>query len=679
MDISSFFTSWSTEPIAGTYIWYLVALSYLIAVLASYVALDITEQIRTSGITTFSKYGWLVVGAFSMGLGIWTMHFIGMLAFVMQMPMQYDPFITILSMIVAVIASGFAFFLIKNDEVKIIPLAIGGIFLGLGIVSMHYIGMSAMLGVHIQYIPIYFILSIIIAIAASEAALWLMIKSSSIRENYYHRFMKIGAALIMGFAICGMHYTGMYAAIFAMDHNARIGELIDLGSEALSFYLGGTIILIMLIALATSRFWMGSLKKRNQDLIDKEEKIRAILTAAADGIIVTDEKGKIEICNRAASSILNYPSETITSKNVSDFFGVQGDTKKFEIIPFAILLKRKDALLDFVVQSGNKKKVPIELSISQVTIGPNKQYIIVFRDISERKAAEGELASLNKELQSSAHTAGMAEVANCVLHNIGNALNSVNITVKLLMERMAQTRVEGLKKLIELLNANKNNLSEFIRTDQTGKILPEYLSAVSNYLEDEKTYFSKELSDLNSKIEHIKSIIAMQQSISGSINITEKVDIHNLLEDALAFNNEFFEKNEIHIRRDYAKIPPIFVDKVKTMQALINILKNASESLMESKRSDKKIIIKTRESDSNFIYVEITDNGIGIKAEDIKKVFSYGFTTKKAGHGFGLHSSALNLQQVGGSLKAYSSGVDRGATFILTLPKEEQTATIQSK
>ena len=199
------------NAMTGTYEISLVILSYFLACMASYVALDITERLRSDESGEGSIF-WLLAGSFAMGMGIWTMHFIGMLAFIMPMPMYYDPYLTTLSLLLAVIASAFAFWLIKNRNVKLIPLIFGGVLLGLGIVSMHYTGMSAMLDVKIHYLPSLFFLSIVIAIVTSEVALWLMIKSNT--NTQYKMLFKIGSSLIMGLAICGMHYTGMAAAIF---------------------------------------------------------------------------------------------------------------------------------------------------------------------------------------------------------------------------------------------------------------------------------------------------------------------------------------------------------------------------------------------------------------------------------------------------------------------------------
>lgn len=702
MELGHFFQLNPVPVIAlkGSYNLILVGLSYVIASLASFVALDITERIRTNEENIGPKIGWLILGAFAMGMGIWTMHFIGMLAFMLPMPMDYEPILTTLSMIIAVIASGFAFYLIKNEKVKPLTLAMGGVLLGLGICSMHYTGMAAMLHVHIRYIPSIFILSILIAIVASEAALWLMIRGSQ-TSRQYHTLLKLGSALIMGFAICGMHYTGMAAAVFT-ENESESSQMIKasaLDPTTLSFYISTTTLAIMGIALTASRFWMNAFQMRNQKLIEtevsleqkslelqklnqnlidlaenaveREDRIRAILAAAADGIIVTNEKGIVEISNRAAGGILGYSPDEMTDKSITNFIGTL-DLKenRFRFVSFSCLIEKNDILIESAGLVKGGKIIPLELTISQSIIKGNIVYIVVFRDITDRKRSEQKLASLNYQLLSSARLAGMAEVATGVIHNVGNVLNSINVSTQLLLEREYGVKAAGLAEIARLLQAHKNELDVFMKTHPVGELLPQYLEEVTDYIKKESAFFRSELESLNAKLQHMKSIITMQQSLSGNSTISEKVQLNALLEDALLINFEKIEKYGITVERDFSELPIIETDRVKIMQALINLIKNAAEAVVESRKEEKRLTVRTSMLDPDYVKIEVIDNGIGIKAENIKKIFSYGFTTKKSGHGFGLHTSALSIQEMGGTLQAYSSGPDEGAAFIIILPRQ---------
>ncbi len=556
MDRSTYFLSGPIPPDAmgGSYDTGLVILSYLMAVLASYVALDITERLRTTDDESSSKRSWLIGGAVTMGLGIWTMHFIGMLAFVMPMPMDYDPLMTAVSLVVAIIASAFAFFLIKNPEFRLFPLIGGGILMGFGISAMHYIGMSAMMHVRIYYLPGLFTLSILIA--------------------------------------------------------------------------------------------------------------------AADGIIVTDHFGIIEECNRAAAEIFGYLVQDITSHSIENFVGIAKRTldPPFQPVIFSSLASTEEPL-EYIGLRRDSTLIPIEMNISRSQVSGKVLYIIVLRDISERKRAQENLTMLNQQIVAAARVAGMAEVAMCMLHNVGNVLNSVNVSAQVLLDRNSESQIPALIALANLLEKHKDNLPTFLKTDPVGKILPEYLQRFAEFWKSEQDFQNRELEALNSKVQHIKNIVAMQQSLSGRKNIIEIAPINDLLEDALAINSESIERHHIIIERQYETMDPIELDKVNTLQTLVNLIKNAIESAIASENTPKRLILSTKSLEEDFICVEVTDNGLGIEQTDLNRIFNYGFTTKKSGHGFGLHASALSAQEIGGSLKGFSPGPNQGATFALTLPK----------
>jgi NO-binding membrane sensor protein with MHYT domain/two-component sensor histidine kinase len=192
--------------VTGTHDLYLVALSILIACFASYTALDLGGHVRTAH--KVARYLWLVAAATTMGGGIWSMHFVAMLAFVMPVPMSYDIGLTILSLVVAIVVTGGGFYIISRQSASSLRLALGGIIMGLGIAAMHYTGMAAMRGhTGLSYDPLIVALSLVIAISASTAALWLAFRTTDLRQ-------KLVAAVVMGLAISGMHYTAMAAATF---------------------------------------------------------------------------------------------------------------------------------------------------------------------------------------------------------------------------------------------------------------------------------------------------------------------------------------------------------------------------------------------------------------------------------------------------------------------------------
>ncbi|HEY2338370.1 MAG TPA: EAL domain-containing protein [Burkholderiales bacterium] len=229
---------------SGTYSYWLVVVSLLVATLASYTALDLATRLTVS--KGRAARLWLVGGAFSMGTGIWSMHFIGMLAFSLPVPMGYDVPVTMLSMLIAIVVSGFALYIVSRDTVAAKNLLVGGVLMGIGIASMHYTGMAAMeTSPPIQYDPLLFSLSIVIAIIASLTAL--AIAFSLRGDSVWMIYAKYAAALVMGIAITGMHYTGMAAARFAPDTICLTGPGVD------NSWMAGVIALVTFLILSTTR------------------------------------------------------------------------------------------------------------------------------------------------------------------------------------------------------------------------------------------------------------------------------------------------------------------------------------------------------------------------------------------------------------------------------------------
>jgi signal transduction histidine kinase len=298
----------------------------------------------------------------------------------------------------------------------------------------------------------------------------------------------------------------------------------------------------------------------------------------------------------------------------------------------------------------------------------------VLFDITEQKQAEEELEMLNRRLLESSRHAGMAEVATGVLHNVGNVLNSVNVSSTLICDQVRNSKASRLKDVVLLLNKNAENLGSFIVNDPKGKIIPGYLTTLSERLTAEQQDLLKELELLTKNIEHIKEIVAMQQNYARVSGIIESLSIKNLMEDALQMNAAALSRHGIMVSRNYEEVPLIAVDKHKILQIFVNLIRNAKYAIDAAARRDKRIEITIGMKDNSRVVVSVKDNGIGIAPDNLTRIFSHGFTTKKDGHGFGLHSGALAAKEMGGSLAAHSEGPGTGALFTLELPLSHKTA-----
>jgi PAS domain S-box-containing protein len=310
------------------------------------------------------------------------------------------------------------------------------------------------------------------------------------------------------------------------------------------------------------------------------------------------------------------------------------------------------------------------LSSARRLIGPNGQTlgaVAVVQDTTERKRAELELERVHKELMTASRQAGMAEVATNVLHNVGNILNSVNISASLVTDRVKQSKAPGVTLVAALLKDQGANLAAFMSTDARGKRIPEYLSALGQQLTADQQMALQELGSLRDNLEHIKETVTMQQSYAKLCGVTETVEVVDLVEDSLRLNAGAFARHGVTLCREFLPVPSITVDKHKVLQILVNLVRNAKYACDESGKTEKLIILRIAPA-AERVRISVIDNGVGIPAENMDRLFTHGFTTRQSGHGFGLHSGALAAQELGGTLHATSDGSGLGAAFILELP-----------
>ena len=298
------------------------------------------------------------------------------------------------------------------------------------------------------------------------------------------------------------------------------------------------------------------------------------------------------------------------------------------------------------------------------------------REICERERAERELAETHRALLETSRQAGMAEVATGVLHNVGNVLNSVNVSVNCITDLVARSKISNLSRLTNLLPKTPDEFAAFVRDNDKGKVLPSYLPQLGSYLADEYAQIARETGLLGKNIEHIKDIISRQQTYAKISGIIEPHEIEPLIEDAIELNADAFHRHSVDVIRHFEKAPHAAVDKHKVLQILINLLQNAKHAVSNGNVRRITIGITTT---SDRIHVSVADSGMGIRPENLNKVFTHGFTTRKDGHGFGLHSGANAAKEMGGQLTAHSEGEGKGATFILSLPLAEKVAVARAK
>lgn len=282
------------------------------------------------------------------------------------------------------------------------------------------------------------------------------------------------------------------------------------------------------------------------------------------------------------------------------------------------------------------------------------------------------LLQAKTEIIEASRLSGVAEVATNVIHNVGNILNSVNTSVTVIIDKTNQSKITALPKLYEIIDSNKNNLVEFLNNDERGKLLLPYFQKVLQILDQERSDIKEELNYLQDNVNQIKQVISMQLSADVTLGIVEPLNLAELTDNALSLQDSVIKHNCIDIVCNYLPLPTLYSVKSKLLQILVNLVKNAVEALIESNNQKKQLVIDIELLANDVFRLSIKDNGIGVLKENLDKIFSFGFTTKVEGHGYGLHSCALLAIELGGKLSLESNGLNQGTKFILDIPNLKQ-------
>ncbi len=266
--------------------------------------------------------------------------------------------------------------------------------------------------------------------------------------------------------------------------------------------------------------------------------------------------------------------------------------------------------------------------------------------------------------------AGMAQVASEVLHNVGNVLTSMNVSATISRNKLEKSVLQKLVAARDIIQSQKDNLADFLTNHSQGKHFPNALNHVTNALINENRNLKKEAYQLIENIDHVRQIINTQQEFARGDGMLDTYCLADVIENSLQITSETLAINNIQVVRDYSKLINLRTDRHKLQQVLVNLISNARDSIIEHD-GKREISISVSEVGDDLL-IDVKDTGMGIAAENMSNIFSYGFTTKEAGHGFGLHFSALAAQVLGGSIKVASDGEGHGATFSLRLPQEQE-------
>ena len=670
------FMDGSLDPsaaLSGSYNLWLVGFSYLIAVLAAYASLTLSNRVSNSP-SWLGRCVWQIIGSVAMGFGIWAMHFLGMLAFSLPVPVAYDPWLTAFSVIPAVVAGLVMIRVVDRRSVSTRIILLGGVLMGGGIGAMHFMGMAAMrMQALMLYDPTRFVISILIAVLLATVAL--SVKRIALAYSFPVFVREPGSALVMGLAVTGMHYTALWATFFfgeveAGSHDAGISNFV------LAYTVGIITILVLITAISSAVFdqRLGHAKKA---LKRSEHRLRAILEHLPDGVITIDAEARIQSFNSAAEKLFGFSAEECLGRNVSMLMTAQDsethDAQVQEYLeggpPKIIGIGR-----EVTGRRNDGSTFPMFLKTDVLEIQAQRFFVGVVRDITSQKAAETELK---------AHRTLLQEALN---ERSRELLDTVRSLEKEVGERR---RAEQ-----EARNANRSkseflaNMSHELRTPLNAilgfsEIISKRLfgdAAIDRYSE----YAADILTSGRYLLDIINDILDLAKIEAGKMKLDEcKIDPVRLVESCVQLTIETAISFGLNLsaRHDHEALK-IIGDQRKLQQILINLLANA----IKFTKTGGKITLQTSIRKNGQFIFEIKDTGIGIAECDIPKILSpFGqvdSSLARETHGTGLGLPLVkSLVELHGGRLAIESVVGEGTIVRVSLPasRVERCSSVPSE
>ena len=632
----------------GSYDYRLVTLSVVMAVFAAYAALDLAG--RTTASRGRVRVVWLAGGAAAMGLGIWSMHYIGMLAFQLPVPVFYDWPTVVVSLFAAIFASGVALFVVSRRRMDWSDALAGSVIMGGGIATMHYIGMAAMRlpAMHHYDLPLV-TLSVLVAIVMSLVALWL---SFHLRDHAKTSWPQKGAsAFVMGAGVAAMHYTGMAAATFTpstmppdLSHAVHISPLGIAGITSVTLLVLG---LVSISAFVDRRFAAQTRALTESELLKRQlENVVEELKKSEDRLRVL-----IETIPALAWTSLADGSNDFSNQRLLEYMGIsleqmQGAEWTTPFHPEDIgehLDKWRSAL-------ATGEPFENEARVRRAADGEYRWFLIrglplrdergnivkwygTMTDIEDRKRAEEALRKANADLAHITRVMTMGELAASIAHEINQPLAAVVTNADACMEWLSSEppNLEEARAAVDCIAQDGTRASEVLR--------------------------------------HIRAMFTKANPERTTVHVNELIREIDGLMQAEASRNQVALQTELA-----ADLPATIGDRVQLQQVIVNLVLNGIEAMSAVTDRPRRLVIRSERQDSDQVLIAVRDSGVGIDAKDVRRIFDAFFTTKAQGMGMGLSICHSIIEAHGGRLWA-STNSDHGATLQFTLPANRETVS----
>lgn len=398
-------------------------------------------------------------------------------------------------------------------------------------------------------------------------------------------------------------------------------------------------------------------------------KVCSLLQTTSDIIYFKDLNSVFTLCSDSHTvSLTGGLDESVIGKSDFDFYDPERAQAFFD--DEQEIIRTGEPIIGQVENTARNGKTTWVSSSKFPLRGADGRIIGTYgisRDITEQKRTQQKLSEANAQLVDTSRRAGMAEIATHVIHNVGNVLTSVKVAVSHSSDLCAKFPFEKIERVADLIEKHSAD-KDFFAEGQRGSHIPNFLRELASSLYAEQTKVQNELLDSKRHLDHISSIVAQQQEHAKAAKVIERVDLSEVIADGVTMSSSSLANHNIQIIRDFSDGMIVETDKHQVLQIIVNLIRNAKHACLESPNFPRRIGISASNTAGNSFCIAISDNGIGISPENIVKLFTYGFTTRQRGKGFGLHSCANVARELGGSIDVQSDGLGKGATFVLTLP-----------
>lgn len=392
-----------------------------------------------------------------------------------------------------------------------------------------------------------------------------------------------------------------------------------------------------------------------------------LINSMPDFIYIKDKNSRFIIANNKLAKVMHFNSpEEMVGKTDMDYYPKEMAEKFYN--DEQEIIRTKKPLINCIEMAQDEEGQTNLISTTKLPLYNDDQEVIgiigIGRDVTDLKKAEEKIREHEVQL---ANESGKTEVIVDILHNIGNVLNSINVSALKIHEQIEDSKLSRLRDTLKLIHDNQKNLGDYLQHDEKGKLIPDYLQKLSERLQQEQVQMLQETIQLQKRLEVISHILELQQDVNKASQYTKEERLDEMIATALDILHSKIEHRGIKINLNIDKKIKIVCIRSKIIHVFVNLIKNALESIVERKQEDGLIEIEALQNNQKII-IKVYDNGIGIEPSNIKAIFNHGFTTKPSGYGFGLHSCANSIQEIQGSIFAESEGENKGCSIVITLP-----------